>query len=846
MPILPATPQDLRCPPFALSEEIEVNRAAYHASVGIALALLGTLVQPLHAQSNAERITNDSYTRSHDYDLVHQRVELRDFDWDSTSFQGRVETTLIALRPSLDSIVLDAGHLLGIGSVTDTKGASLRQTRHGDTLVVHLPAAAAFGDTLRFTIDYRGKVDNGRGLTFIQPEGRPHRPRQIWSQGEAMNNHDWFPTYDFPNDRETWELVATVPNGYTAVSNGDLADDHANPDGTRTMHWSQRQPAPTYLVSLIVAPLEKIHDEWQGKPVDYYVYAEDVAEAKPLFAITPDMIQVYSDLTGVPYPWSKYAQTTVADFFGGMENVSATTLVDWLPDARAYADRPWYQWILIPHELAHQWFGDYVTTENWANTWLNEGFAEFLPGQYWRVRGGEHLGEDYYIDEYQQFIGIDARRSMPLAAQGSNNIYPKGALVLEMLHDYLGDAPFWASLNRYLTDHALDNATTNDLRQAILDATGENLSWFFDQWVYQAGIPAFNVTARYDAAAKRVVLVATQTQGDSAVSDAAEDSTAPRFTTPHVFRMPVTVRVGTAGGDVVAQADIDQRVDTITVDGVGAPPTMVVFDDGNHILKTLSFQQPTAWLATQLRHDSNLWNRAWAIDQLAERSNDGDAARALAGAATSADYYLTRARAAGALAAFDQNHAMSALKDALRDTSAQVRAAAIHAIGAVGGRQAAHLARTAFIQDSSYTVRAAAVLAIASADSLNAQPDLRRALGTASYREAIRQAALQAIGSVGDESFIDTLQALVGEDPNAAFSLGALAARGSNEALDLLSEDLNDPRPEVRRWALSAIANRLQPGVAIARLKAAAEDLDYPDTKLAIERVVQQLGRPRR
>jgi hypothetical protein len=150
--------------------------------------------------------------------------------------------------------------------------------------------------------------------------------------------------------------------------------------------------------------------------VDYYVYAKDSALAWRLFHVTPDMIDVYSRLTGIPYPWQKYAQTTVADFFGGMENVSATTLVDWLPDARAYQDRPWYQHILIPHELAHQWFGDYVTTENWANTWLNEGFAEFMPGQYWAQKLGARAGQDYYADEYHQFMNIEGRRPMPLTA----------------------------------------------------------------------------------------------------------------------------------------------------------------------------------------------------------------------------------------------------------------------------------------------------------------------------------------------------------------------------------------------------------------------------------------------
>src|SRR5467141_525203 len=358
----------------------------------LAVILLGLAAAPrtsLAAQSNAERVVNDAYTRSHDYDLLHQRIEVRNFAWDSTSLDGRVTTTLVALRPGLDSVILDAGKRLVVSRVVDARGTTLRSAARGDTLVVYPARPVPFHDTLRFSIDYHARIDNGRGLTFIEPEGRQHRPQQIWSQGEDHDNHFWFPTYDFPNDKMTWELVATVPRGMMAVSNGRLVADVTARDGSRTLDWLQDKPSATYLVSLVVAPLVKIHDAWRTVPVDYYVYHEDSALARPLFKITPDMIDVYSRLTGINYPWAKYAQTTVADFFGGMENVSATTLVDWLPSPRDYQDRPWYPWILIPHELSHQWFGDYVTTENWANMWLNEGFAEFMPGQYWgRKLGG--------------------------------------------------------------------------------------------------------------------------------------------------------------------------------------------------------------------------------------------------------------------------------------------------------------------------------------------------------------------------------------------------------------------------------------------------------------------------
>src|SRR5881394_183943 len=798
--------------------------------------ILCGLALPALAQSNAELVTNDAYTRSHDYDLVHQRIEVRNFDWDSTSLDGRVTTTLVALRPGLDSVILDAGARLIVARIADGRGATLRSERHGDTLVVYPARPIAFHDTLRFSIDYHARVDNGQGLTFIQSEGQAHRPQQIWSQGEDHNNHFWFPTYDFPNDKMSWELVATVPQQYTVVSNGLLVADRKLPGGSHAVTWRQDLPSSTYLVSLIVAPLVKLADRWHGIPVDYYVYHADSDRARRLFGVTPDMIDAYARLTGLPYPWVKYAQTTVADFFGGMENVSATTLVDWLPDDRAYLDRPWYQWILIPHELAYQWFGDYVTTENWANMWLNEGFAEFMPGQYWARRLGGRAEEDYYLDEYNQFTQIDHDRRMPLAALASNNIYPKGALVLQMLKQYLGEQRFWASVNRYLVDHALDNATTDDLRQAVLDATGENLDWFWDQWIYQAGYPEFSVAARYDSSTSTVTLVAQQVQQDSSKAD----SSGVRYTTPAVFRMPVTIRVGTAAGDVTARAQLTRRQDTIVVRDVKTAPTMVVFDDGNAILKQLSFEQPTTWLATQLQRDPNLWNRHWVIAQLSQRPGDAAAGAALAQAATSADYFLVRAAAIGALATFPQAVALAPLEAATTDTSAQVRAAAIEALGGLGGSQAAALARRAWTSDSSDVVRAAAVTAMALTDTANRRAIVLQALARPAYRDAIQIAAYRMIAASGDTALIDSVEARAGQDRFALHVLAALGARGSSRALDLLVKHLDDDRSYVRRWALEAFRFSLPRAMGQSRLQSVGSGLKFPDTRQAVADLLRQ------
>lgn len=803
-------------------------------------ALFALLVaSPLVAQSNTALMANDHYTRSHDYDLIHQRIVVWNFNWDSTSFAGRVTTTLVSLSSRLDSVILDEGALLQNSAVTGLAGTALRSSRHGDTLVVFPTKPLGFGDTLTFTTTYVGKVQSGQGLTYITTDGMAHRPRQIWSQGEDHDNHYWFPTFDFPSDKMTWEVVATVPKEDMAVANGRLVSD-VTAGATRTLTWNQDRPSATYLVSLVVAPLVKIHDVWQGTPVDYYVYREDSAKARPLFHVTPDMIGVYSQLTGIRYPWAKYAQTTVADFFGGMENVSATTLVDWLPDPAAYQDRPWYQYILIPHELAHQWFGDYVTTNNWANMWLNEGFAEFMPGQYWNTRLGAHAEQDYYLDEYRQYLNIERRRPMPLASLGSNNIYPKGALVLEMLKHYLGERPFWASIHTYLTSHAFGGATSDDLRQAVLAATGQDLDWFWSEWVYQAGHPEITVTAAYDSAQSALTLTVKQTQLDSLKAD----STGLKFTIPDAFRMPLTIRVGTAAGDVTQRVELNAREQTFTIANVKSAPTMVIFDDGNRVLKSLTFDQPTGWLATQLRRDPDLWDRHWVIDQLAHRTTDAAAGTALAEAAMHADYFLTRQEAAEALDSFPAGR--PALEAALADTSAAVRSAALQSLGRLGGARSAELARNAFAHDPSYAVRAAAVGALVRADSADARAVIAAAIGSQSYRDGIANAGFGAIIQTNDTTLIDQVDGMASATQFPVFVLAALGGKGNARALSLLVKHLNDSHEVVRQWTLQAFQFTLanfNHDLAVSTLQGAVDGITYADTKKAAEDQLKEMGK---
>jgi aminopeptidase N len=777
-------------------------------------------------QTNAERILSGHDTPSHDFDLIHQSIEVKNFDWDATAFDGNVTTTVVSLRPGLDSIVLDMGRRLAVRSVTTARtnvrntkpGASLRFTRPGDSIVVRLARPAAFRDTVRFTIDYHGRISHGRGLYFFKAEpGRPRRTQQVYSGGGTDGNPNWIPTYGPPNDKATWDLSARVPVNLTVVSNGRLVSDRPDPKAvggraarptgaTHTVHWRQERPASTYLISLVAAPLRKLTDRWRDVPLEYYVSPEDVPNARRLFGVTSDMMEVFTRLTGVKYPWAKYSQATVTDFIGGMENVNATTLVDWIPDPRAYLDRPWYRQTLIPHELAHQWFGNLVTTENWSNYWLNEGMAEFMVGQYWGTKQGQHAEDDFYLDEYRRYLSGDSRRRVPLASFNSNNVYTKGALVLEMLKKQLGPGRFWASMNRYLVRHTYANATSNALRQAVLDATGQNLDWFWDQWIYGAGHPELIVAEAYDSAAATLALTVRQTQVDTARAD----SSGVRFAVPQVFQGLITIRVATAAGDVRRRVRLDKREQVIQIAGVKSEPTTVVFDETNAMLKTLTFDQPSRRLANQLTRDSDLWNRSWAMDQLARRTGDSVAASALARAARDGDYYLTRAQAAGALAGFPAQLALPALEVALRDTSAAVRDAAVSSVGSIGGARAEALALNSWKRDSSYAVRASALTALATIDSVGSRPEVLAGLGTKSYRDVIQTAAIAAAVRAPDSTLVVGLEKIIGDQPLPALALATLASRGDTQALTALVRHREDARPWVRRWVLDAIEEELE------------------------------------
>jgi aminopeptidase N len=548
------------------------------------------------------------------YDVQHYIIRTR-FDVPNKTVIGDTTVVLKPLAAGFNSFDLDASGMK-VESVTlgDT-GTPLQWTQPPDKLSIKLDRAYEPAETIGVRIRYRARPD--RGLYFV-PQGQGgggswQKPAQIWTQGEPEDNHYWFPSYDYPDDHATSEQYITTGADEIAISNGALVETVPNADGTRTFHWKMEQPHASYLVSLVVGNYAKLDDAYKNIPLEYYTYRGTEETARRAFAKTPEMMRLFADKLGYEFPYNRYAQTIVSSFiFGGMENVTATTHADseilhgFSPEEQVSTDN------LISHELAHSWFGDLVTCQDWSELWLNEGFATFMEAVF-----REHdAGHDAYLNEMRSntalyFIEDLARHRRPLVFDRyqspldlfDTTVYKKGALVLHMLRETVGDEMFWKALHRYLDENKYKPVTTAELKRVFEETAGQKLDWFFDQWVYKAGFPELRVRSFYNAPTHKLTLEVTQTQGQAAM-------------TPLVFRLPMEIELATQSGTRTERVEVTARTQRFTFQ-LDGKPLMVRFDKGARLLKMIDFPQPTSMLKYQLAHSSDIIGRVEAAEALA-------------------------------------------------------------------------------------------------------------------------------------------------------------------------------------------------------------------------------------
>jgi aminopeptidase N len=522
------------------------------------------------------------FNRPQTYDVQHYTLRVS-FDRAAKQVNGDTSVSLKPLRDGLRIVELDAV-AISFSSVTlEPSGADVSFKAGGDKIVVTLDKAYGPQDTI--TLRFRYTAKPSKGVYFVNADGG--RSAQIWTQGEPDEARHWFPSFDFPSDKATTEQIITAEKDETVIGNGELLSKTDNPDGTRTWHYKMPVPHSTYLVSFVIGKYTLVQEKYKDIPVGYYIYPGKENTAKNAYGRTLDMFAVFEELTGVPYPFNKYDQTMVANFqFGGMENITATTMADTEIFFADFAFGRNAVMDLVSHELAHSWFGNMVTCKNWAELWLNEGFATFMEAAYREKAFGR---EDYrrkIRSDAAQFLvddsinkrrhGLFNRRAGDVSSLFDNpaTTYNKGGVVIHMLREQIGDPAFWKGVNLYLMRHRFGNVETTDLKKAMEEASGQDLGWFFDQWVYGVGAPRLDVRKVYSRSGKSLKITVTQVQN-------------PVDLVPSAFRLPMEIEVTASGRKKKETLNITQRVQTFTFNS-NVRPSDVKFDPQERIpLKTI-------------------------------------------------------------------------------------------------------------------------------------------------------------------------------------------------------------------------------------------------------------------
>jgi aminopeptidase N len=761
-----------------------------------------------------------NWIRSRQIDVKHIAIDLK-FDWDKESALGVTTVTLAPFRDT-NKIYLDAASMT-INSVKLASGADLKFNydgkKDGDNLEIMLDRVYKSGEDVSVKVDYVTNYVNkadadtaigsfGRGLRFIKPtKEEPNKPYQIWSQGESEFNRYWFPSYDSPNDFRTTELRATVAKPYFVVSNGKLMETKENTDGTRTFYWKMDQPYSNYLTSIVVGEYTEIKNgEYDGKPIYAYGYPSEAKEVALTTKNLPATIKFFSEKTGVKYPYAKYSQAFVEDFGGGMENISATTQIEeMIHDERELLDSDSES--LQSHELAHQWFGDYVTCRDWGQIWLNESFATYFQAM-WdeELKGHEYFlyndvrsNQDQYYDTWNQGNRrpIVTKYYANKDAMFDNYAYPRGGAVLHMLRKHLGEANWWKAINHYLVTNAHQPVSTEELRIAIEETTGESMDWFFDQWLYRMGHPIFEVSQNYDAASKKLTLNVKQTQKVDLLNE---------FPQVQFFQTKLDVEIDGR----VEQVWVEPKAENVFTFDAPAKPRIVNFDYEGTLIKELKFEKSVDDLIYQMLNDKDIIGKRWAIEELEDKAeNAADKDKIIAAFLVSAEKEKNANVRRAALSKVNNlsipqlapgtpippitlsDAIVQALLRAAKDEDSLIRSDAIDLLGLTKDPKYADLYLTA-LNDRSYGVIDSAAGALGASKSPKAFDALIRLTQTPSWKGRIESAGFNGLSSLADKRSFEVSYKFAGDKTKnynartAALAVVGATGKGDQRAFPLI------------------------------------------------------------
>jgi aminopeptidase N len=699
-----------------------------------------------HAQEENWKTWPKQAERTRDYDAIHYRIKLR-FDENNKTFWGENTITLSPLADGFQTCVLDA-EILRVTSVKNEDSEPLNFNQTEGNVVVSLSRPYNYDDTLSFTVSYVGKQeeldpqkygmspDYHLGLEFVDQS--PNNPRLISTLSFPTGSRHWFPCYDHPNDKATSEIIVTVRSDYNAASNGRLVSVIENKKNkTKTFHWSQELPHSTYLFVLAAGPYEILKDSLGSLPINYWVYEKDVKDAMRSFHKTPEIIEFFNKVYGYPFPWAKYDQITIPGIGGGAESTSATVLgQSTIHNEKAEKDFPSHG--LVAHEAAHQLWGTLTTLRDWGHTWLNESYATYGEYLYSRHSLGEDEGavnllqkKNAYLEEahtrYMRPIVLDRWR-FP-----NNNFdrhtYPKGAAVIHMMRNILGDGPFFRAHTHFLQKHAFKPVNTHDLQIAIREATGQNIDWFFDQWIQSPGHPVFDVSYLWDKHTKKLKVQIVQQQ------DTSEGIP--------IFRAPVVIGFVTPDGKRSEKVWIEEREEALEFD-CGKKPLMVRFDEGNYLLKEWTFEKDVDELLYQLKND-DVVGKMWAASQLDKFSDNDRVVADLTRSARNDPFWAVRRTAVQTIGSWQEENQIDFLKEKSKDRNSKVRTASLKALGDYRKDELVGFFEERFEKDDSYVAQAEALRSIGKCGNRSSVPFIEKASSIRSPRNIIKTAAERAL-----------------------------------------------------------------------------------------------------
>ncbi len=742
---------------------------------------------------------NSIERRSRAYDVIHYTIVVG-FDEAEKRVDGTTSITLAPLTARLDSLELDAEDM-DITSVSLARGTALRFANRAPKLVVFFDTPRTLTDTITISIQYSCKPQ--AGIYFIQPDStNPTRHRQIWSQGEDTDNHFWFPCYDYPNDKATSEVIATVPESYELLSNGKLLKTiHDVKKHTKTFHWLESKPHSSYLIMIAAGEYEVVREHYGKLPLEYYVYKDRVRDGVRSLAKTAAAMKFFEEKIGIPYPWEKYAQIWISNFmWGGMENTSAVTLNDdaYLLDPRALIDFTADD--VVAHELSHQWWGDLITSRDWNHLWLHEGFANYFTSLFKQ----DQKGDDYFQHDLAgQAAGViateDVHGRSPLVGKDgyTANIYSKGCWVLHMLRNVLGEQEFWRALRFYAKRYAFRNVDSHEFMLAIEDATGKNLGWFFEQWVYKGGHPKVSVRSTWSDDTNTLQLELTQTQAMDSLTG--------------VFKFPLTIEATTSTGAITTTVFIEKRQQQVDIP-LSERPVMIILDKGKNILGTFELLRTTDEFVYIMKHATDAGERIAAAKRLKLDNDDDAVVDALSNAALHDGFWAVRNEALLALAPSENDRVKQTLVQACKDKHSSVRTSAITALSRFNTPDVADLVVNAAHNDSSLLVLSRCLKVLAEIDSVRGFDLAVNCAGMESYRNVVRRAAMEALLTLKDVRALPIALTYSGvanpvDIRRQSVRLLGKVGRGNTEARDRLRVLLNDGSSSIRTSTVEALVS---------------------------------------